>query len=123
MSNATLKFNIPEAKIKEAIGTDYQLDKFRCEVDYVRRKCFKSYKIMFREDIFPVSIVDASLVEHKQEPSIPQKMFLMAKVTRKYPNPRIIETSVGRVNVGKYKGQLRIGQVIKVKDGSVYLKW
>lgn len=123
MSATKLKFNITEAKVKDVLGDRYNLDSFVDGVDYVRRKCFKSYKLLFREDILPFTVVDPSLVEHKQEPAIVINEVVIAKVTRKYPNTQVVETNVGQVRVGKYGANLRVGQVIKLKDNKLVIGW
>ena len=51
----------------ERDGASFTLEKYREGVDYVVRKCFSSSKRMFRADILGLSVVDPSLVEHKQD--------------------------------------------------------
>ena len=43
------------------------------------------------------------------------------KVAKKYPNTRVLDTDTqGRIVVGKLGAQLKVGQVIKVKNGTIY---
>lgn len=67
MSN---KFTVSETDVRKRDGESYSIDSYREGVDYVERKCFSSFKRVFRSDILGVSVVDPSLVEHKQEPKV-----------------------------------------------------
>jgi hypothetical protein len=79
-----------------------------------------------------VSVVDPSLVEHKQDktpvliklerPSNLDGNVRSAKVVKKYPNQRYVETdTLGRVFVGEKGNQVKLNQLIQVRDGSLYL--
>jgi hypothetical protein len=130
MSNKQVKFNVTEAAVKLLHGDDYHIDKFIEGTDYVRRKCFKSHKNVFREDIHnkkidePSTCVDDVVTcEDQVATCVDKPVYVMAKVTRKYPNTKIIDTSVGRINVGKYGVNLRVGQVIKLRDNKLVTGW
>lgn len=87
-----------------------------------------------------MTVVDPSLVEHKQnkppivvvldeeEPVITRPSELdgavrAAKVVKKYANQRYVETdTLGRVFVGEKGAQIRVGQIINVKNGELYLR-
>lgn len=65
MSN---KFTVAEADVRKRDGESYSISNYKEGEDYVERKCFNSSKRVFRTGIFGVSVVDPSLVEHRQEP-------------------------------------------------------
>ena len=126
-----------ERAVQERDGAGYSLSNYREGDDYVIRKCFSSQKRMFRADILGLSVVNPSLVEHKQQPEpvmiqdeqplimiAPSRLddsVKMCKVAKKYPNSRVIDTDTqGRVIVGKIGVQLKVGHVIKVKNGVIY---
>jgi hypothetical protein len=62
------KFTVSETDVRKRDGDVYSIDNYREGDDYVLRKCFSSFKRVFRSDILGVSTVDPSLVEYKQEP-------------------------------------------------------
>jgi hypothetical protein len=98
---------------------------------------------VFEPKEIAVSIVDPSLVEHKQDktPILIKKTDLnldkpvlmvrpasldgsvrSAKVVKKHANQRYVETdTLGRVFVGEKGNQIKVSQIIKVKDGNLYL--
>jgi hypothetical protein len=65
------RYTVAEKAVMARDGINYNLACYKEGADYVVRKCFKSFKHMFRSDILGVSVVDPSLVEHKQEPLPP----------------------------------------------------
>ena len=83
-------------------------------------------------EMVAVTVVDPSLVEHKQDktpvliklerPSNLDGSVRSAKVVKKYPNQRYVETdTLGRVFVGEKGNQIKLQQLINVKDGVLYL--
>ena len=90
-----------------------------------------------------LSVVDPAIVEHKQdkppilikvadlnlpEPTVMTRPALLdgavrtAKVLKKHQNQRYVETdTLGTVFVGGKCQQVKLNQVISVKDGSLYL--
>lgn len=164
-------FTVSEKQIKERDGAAYDLANYILGTDYVVRRAFKGERRMFRKgildlndvktDISPVmpqqepdhvgkptgivkvSIVDPSLVEHKQDKNViliipadlnlPEPNFMTrpalldgkvrsAKVVKKHQNQRYVETdTLGIVFVGGKCNQVKLNQVISVKDGALYL--
>ena len=125
-------------------GEHYNLACYKEGADYVVRKCFKSFKHMFRSDILGVSVVDPSLVEHKQQPEavnpqerqvtvkpqIPTNEYNSAKsnqdvqeckIMKVYANFKWVDTDKGRVWVGLKGLHMRVNQVIRVKNGELFL--
>lgn len=87
-----------------------------------------------------ITVVDPSLVEHKQD-KLPVVMFQedaqtvivrprvlddavrSARVIKKYANQRYVETdTLGTVFVGEKGHQIKMSQIINVKNGSLYLQ-
>ena len=154
--NTKVKFKVSDKLVKARDGASYDLKNYVEGVDYVMRGCFKGHKAVFRADILGASVVDPSVVEHKQEP-LPHDVFVPllerampepspedwrpsikqdvkssedgkrdqvqeCKIKKIHANFKWVETDKGRVWVG-LKGQtLRINQVIRVKNGELYLK-
>lgn len=156
-----VKFKVSDKLVKARDGANYDLAKYVEGVDYVMRGCFKGQKAVFRADILGASVVDPSLVEHKQEPlpaqratleldekglrivfpqsepspedwrpSMPQQenkqpdvnQVQECKIKKIYANFKWVETDKGRVWVGLKGNTLRVNQVIRVKNGELYLK-
>jgi hypothetical protein len=164
-TSGRMVFTVSEKQIKERDGAAYDLDKYVLGTDYVVRRAFKGERRMFRKgildlndvktDISPVipqqepdmmayesniielSVVDPSLVEHKQnkpplvvqlsEPVVARPANLdgkvrSARVVKKHQNQRWVETdTLGRVFVGEKGHQIKMYQLIQIKDGSLYL--
>ena len=94
-------------------------------------------------DMIALSVVDPSLVEHKQDKppilikvadlNLPEQPLMArpalldgavrtAKVVKKHQNQRYVETdTLGTVFVGGKAQQVKLNQVISVKDGCLYL--
>ena len=91
----------------------------------------------YEPNIIELSVVDPSLVEHKQnkpplmvqlsEPVVARPANLdgkvrSARVVKKHQNQRWVETdTLGRVFVGEKGHQIKMYQLIQIKDGSLYL--
>jgi len=165
------KFTVSETDVRKRDGESYSIESYQEGVDYVQRKCFKSMKRVFRSDILGASIVDPSLVEHKQEPKstleyrepVEQRATLeldemgmrlvfpqseptpedwrpstpeckeieqpqtgghkvkTVKVRRIHVNNRWVETDIGRIWAGAKGNNLKVGQIIRVLNGELFL--
>jgi len=95
------------------------------------------------DQVVAITVVDPSLVEHKQDKppilikvadlNLPEQPLMArpalldgavrtAKVVKKHQNQRYVETdTLGTVFVGGKSQQVKINQVISVKDGCLYL--
>jgi hypothetical protein len=159
-----MKFTIHEKQVKAKLGADYDLSKYTEGVDYRRQKTGFGSRVMFKTGLFDLSsdyngssdvipqqepsiialsVVDPSLVEHKQDKppilikvadlNLPEQPLMArpalldgavrtAKVVKKHLNQRYVETdTLGTVFVGGKGRQVKLNQVIHVKDGSLYL--
>jgi hypothetical protein len=145
-----MKFTVHEKQMKAQLGVAYDLSKYTEGVDYRRQKTGFGSRVMFRADIIDLntdlsvknsaksdlnddhialSVVDPSLVEHKQDmapiiirPATIDYAVRQARVVKKYQNQRFVETdTLGKVFVG-YKGnQIKLNQFIPVQNGSLFL--
>ena len=138
-----MKFTVHEKQIKAQLGTAYDLAKYTEGVDYRRQKTGFGSRVMFRADITAVksdlndlnanhialSVVDPSLVEHKQDmapiiirPATIDYAVRQARVVKKHQNQRFVETdTLGRVFVGQKGNQIKVNQFIPVQNGSLFL--
>ena len=159
-----MKFTVHEKQLKAQLGAAYDLAKYTEGVDYRRQKTGFGSRVMFRADIIAVksdlnvpnressdlngdhivlSVVDPSLVEHKQaqepimipiaavkaeqEPVITRPGLLdgavrTARVVKKHFNQRFVETdTLGRVFVGSKGHQIKLNQNILVRNGSLFM--
>ena len=166
-----MKFTVHEKQLKAQLGAAYDLAKYTEGVDYRRQKTGFGSRVMFRADIvgssdalsdlsadyvhkaadhvgestdmIVLSVVDPSLVEHKQDkppiivplaavkaeespvitrPALLDGAVRTAKVVKKYQNHRFVETdTLGRVFVGSKGNQVKLNHNIQVKDGTLYL--
>jgi len=166
-----MKFTVHEKQVKAKLGADYDLSKYTEGVDYRRQKTGFGSRVMFKTGLFDLSepqadltavitqqepdhvgittdmvvlsVVDPSLVEHKQDmapilikaadlnlpesavmtrPALLDGAVRTARVVRKHQNQRYVETdTLGKVFVGSKGNQVKINQTISVKDGSLYL--
>lgn len=134
MSN---KFTVTEAHVRERDGESYYLGNYKEGEDYVFRKCFKSYKRMFRSDILgatneqslaveePKQVSEEATEQLEEQPEVSvatRNVAQECKITRLYPNQRWVETDKGRVFVGLKGNKLRVNQVISVLNGELSTK-
>jgi hypothetical protein len=141
-------FTVSEKLVMARDGASYDIGKYIEGIDYVQRRAFKGVRKMFRKgilgplseqepdhagkstDMVVLTVVDPSLVEHKQNmPPIivqrPQEIddaVRTARVVKKHANQRWVDTdTLGRVFVGEKGNQIRLQQLIAVRNGSLYL--
>jgi hypothetical protein len=152
-----MKFTVHEKQLKARLGAAYDLAKYTEGVDYRRQKTGFGSRVMFRADIIGssdalsdlnadhivLSVVDPSLVEHKQDkppiivpvaavkteeapvitrPGLLDGAVRTAMVVKKHQNQRWVETdTLGRVFVGSKGNQIKLNQFIPVQNGSLFL--
>jgi hypothetical protein len=138
-----MKFTVHEKQMKAQLGVAYDLAKYTEGVDYKRQKTGFGSRVIFRADILDqvadhsgeptdmiaLSVVDPSLVEHKQDmapiiirPAVLDGSVRAARVVKKHANQRFVETdTLGRVFVGEKGHQIKLSQIINVKDGVLFL--
>lgn len=139
-----MKFTVQEKDVKARDGEAYDVGRYTEGVDYVTRKAFKSVRRVFRKGFLDevgtvklATIVDPSLVEHKQpnvviaqeddgqvviRPTVVDGLVRAARVVKKHLNQRWVETDLlGRVWVGEKGNYVKLGQIINVRNGELYL--
>jgi hypothetical protein len=148
-----MKFTVHEKQMKAQLGVAYDLAKYTEGVDYRRQKTGFGSRVMFRAGIIDLnadlnakaavksdlndlnadhialSVVDPSLVEHKQDmapiiirPATIDYAVRQARVVKKHQNQRFVETdTLGRVFVGQKGNQIKVNQFIPVQNGSLFL--
>ena len=148
-----MKFKVSEKLVKERDGAGYSLANYVKDTDYIAKRAFKGVRFIFRADILDLSadlsvkndlsddhsgestdmialsVVDPSLVEHKQDmapiiirPAAIDYAVRTAKVVRKHANQRFVETdTLGRVFVGGKGSQIKLNQFIPVQNGSLFM--
>jgi hypothetical protein len=117
MKQPKVKFTVMEKAVKERDGESYSLANYKEDCDYVRRAIRYGTRVVFREDI--LGEVSQPVIDQVGEPTDMVATPRKCKVTRKYPNPRIVDTDNGRVFVGGHK--VKLGQTILVKDNTLVL--
>lgn len=139
-----VKYTISDKIIKERDGAAYDLSKYVEGVDYVIRGCFKGHKAVFRSDILESKADDqAKFAASNDLNEVPVDLnsikstfkqvskpvvqtggngVYQCKVVKIWPNARFVETDTqGRIFAGLKGTKLRRSQIIKVKDGQLYL--
>jgi len=148
-----MKFTVHEKQMKAQLGAVYDLAKYTEGVDYKRQKTGFGSRVIFRADILDLNadlsvkndlnddhsdqvvdhialtVVDPSLVEHKQDmtpiiirPAAIDYTIRQAKVVKKHQNQRFVETdTLGRVFVGSKGNQIKLNQFIPVQNGSLFM--
>lgn len=135
----TVKFGVYEKHVKALLGDKYDLASFVEGQDYKRFKTGYASRVAFRNGILEElggkpaetavssnsqEILDSSPAQEKpvekvQKPSQPKGVYEVV-VTRKYPNPRYVETTGGQVFVGGKP--VKLGQRIRVRNNELVLK-
>lgn len=121
-----IKFGVYEREVKALLGDKYALEKFVEGVDYKRLRIRVGTRVMFRNGILEslggeqVMVAPAQPAEQSEQQGQATGDVLEAVVTQKHPNPRYVNTTVGRVFVGGKP--VKLGQKIFVKDQALFLK-
>jgi hypothetical protein len=120
-----VKFGVYEREVKQVLAGKYALEKFVEGVDYKRVRVRVGTREMFRNSIWESLGVEQAVVSPAQpaEQSELQKQgdeIQEAVVTQRYPNPRYVNTTIGRVFVGGKP--VKLGQKIRVRNSELALK-
>lgn len=133
------KYTLSEKTVKQHLGTAYRPTSYKLGEDYIERKCFKSFKRIYRSDLLdgtlPSEVAETVTVEEwranvepetpvtkpKQEPvsneSVQQRIVYL------YPNKRWVRTDVeDMVFVGMKGLNFRQGQQIWVKNKTLCIR-
>jgi hypothetical protein len=116
------KFTIFEKQVKERDGESYSLENYKENYDYVRRAVRYGTRVIFRDTILEDTTKDVIWHVDVSKEAKPKSAEVQKQVvTRKYPNPRIVETDKGRVFVGGHGHLVKVGQTITVKENKLML--
>ena len=131
------KYTLSEKTVKQHLGPAYRPLAYKLGEDYIERKCFKSFKRIYRSDL-----LDGTLrVEETPEPVTvedwrakvtpvpePQQLPVSDEATEQtiimlYPNSRWVKTNVeDKVFVGTRGFNFRKGQKIRVKNKTICIR-
>jgi hypothetical protein len=122
-----IKFGVYEKEVKALTGDNYDLGGFMEGLDYRKYKIRVGHRVMFRNGILEElggKVAEQSEPQVKEEvkPAKAEKRggIYEVVVTRKYPNPRYVETTGGQVFVGGKP--VKLGQKIQVRNNELVLK-
>jgi len=126
-----MTYTITERMMRERLGSAYNPDIYVENEHYVKRKAFRGERRMYRKDIFDM-LAEIGIAQVKVEPvkfeddtvkvvQVNGSGEYECRVTRVYPNTRIVETDKGRVFAGGKGFGLKKNQIILVKDGVMIL--
>lgn len=127
----TQKFKLSEKEVKEVYGDkfDEKLASWQEGQDYVIRKCFKSFKRVYREDLLTSLEAKVGLAEDVvQVDVVPVKMtvsddtIFQEVIENIFPNSRYVRTKSGKtIFVGSRGTILKRGQKINCKGTTLFL--
>ena len=125
------KFKLSEKDVKEVYGDkfDEKMTSWQEGQDYVIRKCFKSFKRVYREDLIASLEAKVGLAEDVvQVDVVPVKMtglddtIFSEVVENIFPNSRYVRTKSGKTIFVGGKGLiLKRGQKINCKGSNLFL--
>ena len=134
------KYTLSEKTVKEHLGATYKPLSYKLGEDYIERKCFKSFKRIYRSDLLdgtlrveettePVT-VEEWRAEVKPEPPITKPKHIpihnestQQRIVYLYPNSRWVRTDVeDMVFVGMKGLNFRQGQQIWVKNKTLCIR-
>lgn len=133
------KYTLSEKTVKQHLGTAYRPTSYKLGEDYIERKCFRSFKRIYRSDLLdgtlPGEVAETVTVEEwranmepempvtkpKQEPTSDKST--QQKIVYLYPNKRWVRTDVeDMVFVGMKGLNFRQGQQIWVKNKTLCIR-
>jgi len=125
-----IKFGVYEKEVKALTGDNYDLGGFMEGVDYRKYKIRVGHRVMFRNGILEElggKVAETNVSPNSQgildsSPAKAEKRggIYEVVVTKKYPNPRYVETTGGQVFVGGKP--VKLGQKIQVRNNELVLK-
>ena len=134
------KYTLSEKTVKEHLGATYKPLSYKLGEDYIERKCFKSFKRIYRSDLLdgtlrveettePVT-VEEWRAEVTPEPVVTKPKHIpihnestQQRIVYLYPNNRWVRTDVeDMVFVGMKGLNFRQGQQIWVKNKTLCIR-
>lgn len=140
----TIKYTLSEKTVKQHLGPAYRPMSYKLGEDYIERKCFRSFKRIYRSDLLdgtlpgevaemvacadvePQADVPAQAVP-VEAPRVTEPVQSAAsveqKIVRLYPNRRWVQTDKEeQVFVGLKGLNLKCGQIIRVKNKTLCIR-
>ncbi len=134
----TIKYTLSEKTVKQHLGPAYRPMSYKLGEDYIERKCFRSFKRIYRSDLLdgtlPGEVAEQSAPEpqadvpaqveapHVAEP-VQSGVSVEQKIVRLYPNRRWVQTDKEeQVFVGLKGLNLKCGQIIRVKNKTLCIR-
>ena len=132
------KYTLSEKTVKQHLGPAYRPTSYKLGEDYIERKCFRSFKRIYRSDLLdgtlPGEVAEQeSPVEEPLTVDVPvvtepryipvHNESTQQKIVYLYPNKRWVRTDVeDMVFVGMKGVNFRQGQQIWVKNKTLCIK-
>jgi hypothetical protein len=132
------KYTLSEKTVKQHLGATYRPTSYKLGEDYIERKCFKSFKRIYRSDLLdgtlPGEVAEQeSPVEEPltvDVPAVTEPRYIpihnestQQKIVYLYPNKRWVRTDVeDMVFVGMKGINFRQGQRIWVKNKTLCIR-
>ena len=134
------KYTLSEKTVKQHLGTAYRPTSYKLGEDYIERKCFKSFKRIYRSDLLDgtlpgemaetIGIACSDIDTSPVEPPVTEPCYIpihnestQQKIVYLYPNKRWVRTDVeDMVFVGMKGVNFRQGQQIWVKNKTLCIR-
>jgi hypothetical protein len=132
------KYTLSEKTVKQHLGPAYRPTSYKLGEDYIERKCFKSFKRIYRSDLLdgtlPGEVAEADTYTEKpltvDVPAVTEPRYIpihnestQQKIVYLYPNKRWVRTDVeDMVFVGMKGVNFRQGQQIWVKNKTLCIR-
>ena len=131
------KYTLSEKTVKQHLGPAYRPTSYKLGEDYIERKCFKSFKRIYRSDLLDGTLPSEVAEQESADDHIgystkivtdPQPLPVsdvstQQKIVYLYPNKRWVRTDVeDMVFVGMKGVNFRQGQQIWVKNKTLCIR-
>lgn len=132
------KYTLSEKTVKQHLGPAYRPTSYKLGEDYIERKCFKSFKRIYRSDLLDGTLPGEVAEQESpvQEPltvdvpAVTEPRYIpvhnestQQKIVYLYPNKRWVRTDVeDMVFVGMKGVNFRQGQQIWVKNKTLCIR-
>jgi hypothetical protein len=132
------KYTLSEKTVKQHLGTAYRPTSYKLGEDYIERKCFRSFKRIYRSDLLdgtlPGEVAEADTYTEKpltvDVPAVTEPRYIpihnesvQQRIVYLYPNKRWVRTDVeDMVFVGMKGLNFRQGQQIWVKNKTLCIR-
>ena len=132
------KYTLSEKTVKQHMGATYRPTSYKLGEDYIERKCFKSFKRIYRSDLLdgtlPGEVAEQESFVDKpvtvDVPVVTEPRYIpvhnestQQKIVYLYPNKRWVRTDVeDMVFVGMKGVNFRQGQQIWVKNKTLCIR-